>query len=326
MGITAIRCHETTTTTGNGTLRLGGAVTGKRALRDHFGDGQSGIQYYELDASTGWYELLEGTLSYGTGPSGEDELTKDNVIESWDGATESTSLLTWGSGSKDVIVAPGPEIGDFLSKAGGTMTGKITLDGDPTAALHAASKQYVDNADFVDRGGDTMTGLLTLSGAPSADLHAATKKYVDDSVSGIGGAGITYASGHQTLWGRSGSQAIPSGWALVTTNVDGRVLQFANDISKIGDLGGDGSVAAHLSIDYHTLVKSEVPPLTVAVKFDNYVFTTNPGQSVSKISATGGSSVNFTTDGGGGQHKHGISDTGGTFEPLYHKVGLIQMS
>lgn len=31
-----------------------------------------------------------------------------------------------------------------LKKAGGTMTGKITLDGDPSSALHAATKQYVD--------------------------------------------------------------------------------------------------------------------------------------------------------------------------------------
>ena len=31
-----------------------------------------------------------------------------------------------------------------LPKAGGTMTGKITLDGDPTSALHAVTKQYVD--------------------------------------------------------------------------------------------------------------------------------------------------------------------------------------
>lgn len=31
-----------------------------------------------------------------------------------------------------------------LPKAGGTMTGKITLDGDPSSALHAVTKQYAD--------------------------------------------------------------------------------------------------------------------------------------------------------------------------------------
>ena len=34
-----------------------------------------------------------------------------------------------------------------LSLSGGTMTGKITLDADPTQALHAATKQYVDSAE-----------------------------------------------------------------------------------------------------------------------------------------------------------------------------------
>lgn len=40
---------------------------------------------------------------------------------------------------------------------------------------------------MVPKAGGTMTGALTLSGAPTADLHAATKKYVDDSVPDITG-------------------------------------------------------------------------------------------------------------------------------------------
>ena len=34
--------------------------------------------------------------------------------------------------------------GDFLSKSGGTLTGALTLAGDPTEELHAATKKYVD--------------------------------------------------------------------------------------------------------------------------------------------------------------------------------------
>ena len=101
-----------------------------------------------------------------------------------------------------------------LPKAGGTMTGKITLDGAPTLDLHAASKKYVDDnagsASATDqtardaaataqtaadaaktvadaalpKAGGTMTGALTLSGAPTANLHSATKKYVDDNAGG----------------------------------------------------------------------------------------------------------------------------------------------
>ena len=78
-----------------------------------------------------------------------------------------------------------------LPKDGGTMTGKITLDGAPTADLHPATKKYTDavktTADAaLPKAGGTMTGALTLSGAPSADLHATTKKYVDDNSGGSG--------------------------------------------------------------------------------------------------------------------------------------------
>lgn len=41
---------------------------------------------------------------------------------------------------------PSGQLALALLLGGGTMTGKITLDGDPTANLHAATKQYVDNA------------------------------------------------------------------------------------------------------------------------------------------------------------------------------------
>jgi len=89
------------------------------------------------------------------------------------------------------------------------MTGLLTLSGDPTANLHASTKQYVDNglatklnvsgkaADSsllngqpdsyytniaarlgytpINKAGDTMTGLLTLSGDPINALNPATK-------------------------------------------------------------------------------------------------------------------------------------------------------
>lgn len=39
-------------------------------------------------------------------------------------------------------------------------------------------------AGFVSKSGDTMTGALTLAGDPVSDLQAATKKYVDDNAGG----------------------------------------------------------------------------------------------------------------------------------------------
>lgn len=70
-----------------------------------------------------------------------------------------------------------------LPLAGGTMTGDITLAGDPDAALKPATKQYADAADALalPKAGGTMTGDLVLAGEPDSDLKAATKKYVDDA-------------------------------------------------------------------------------------------------------------------------------------------------
>jgi len=78
-----------------------------------------------------------------------------------------------------------------LRLAGDTMTGALVLNADPTANLHAATKQYVDavtsasSSTYVELAGDTMTGALTLSGAPTNTDHAATKAYVDAEVAGV---------------------------------------------------------------------------------------------------------------------------------------------
>ena len=71
----------------------------------------------------------------------------------------------------------------YMPKSGGTFTGEVVLKADPTKALGASTKQYVDNtaSNYMPKSGGTFTGAITLSGAPTADLHATTKKYVDDT-------------------------------------------------------------------------------------------------------------------------------------------------
>jgi hypothetical protein len=71
-----------------------------------------------------------------------------------------------------------------LPIAGGTITGPLILAADPTTALGAVTKQYVDAISAtangaVQRAGDTMTGPLVLSADPTAALGAVTKQYAD---------------------------------------------------------------------------------------------------------------------------------------------------
>lgn len=50
-------------------------------------------------------------------------------------------------------------------------------------------------ASYLPLGGGTLTGKLTLDGAPTADLHSATKKYVDDEVAGGAGGAFSLVYG-----------------------------------------------------------------------------------------------------------------------------------
>ena len=93
----------------------------------------------------------------------------------------------------------------YLQRTGDSMTGHLTLVGNPIENLHATTKAYVDsntindskltnalseyhNAVYVDNAlnkklnltGGTMTGSLTLNAEPTQPSQAATKQYVDN--------------------------------------------------------------------------------------------------------------------------------------------------
>jgi hypothetical protein len=73
---------------------------------------------------------------------------------------------------------------NLLSKTGGTMSGALMLATNPTAALQACTKQYVDLAalGLLPLAGGILTGPLTLAADPGSALQAATKGYVDANV------------------------------------------------------------------------------------------------------------------------------------------------
>jgi len=68
-----------------------------------------------------------------------------------------------------------------LPLTGGTMTGKITLDGDPTSALHAVTKQYVDNVE---------AGIITRPQVRAATTANLTADYSNGTL----GVGATLTS------------------------------------------------------------------------------------------------------------------------------------
>ena len=83
----------------------------------------------------------------------------------------------------DVITNLTTEVGTKVSKAGDTMTGALVLSGDPTLALHAATKQYVDQAEtdantYTD--GEITTVNTTIGNLTTDDIAEGTNQYYTD--------------------------------------------------------------------------------------------------------------------------------------------------
>lgn len=169
-----------------------------------------------------------------------------------------------------------------LDKAGGTMTGALTLMGAPSENLHAATKQYVDSntTNKLPLAGGTMTGPLILSGAPVAEAEAATKKYVDDALNGAGGdltAQINnrVAKAGDTMTGFLTLHSAPS------QDLHAATKKFVDD--SISDL--DNAIAADLLVTNQnvTTLRGDVDNLMVDPVTKNYVDT----QDAARVAKSG---------------------------------------
>jgi hypothetical protein len=86
-----------------------------------------------------------------------------------------------GSIYGNIITGAYAEITDIAVPASLEVWGTATVQ-TPTATNHAATKGYVDTQDAlkINKAGDTMTGALVLNADPTIALGAATKRYVDN--------------------------------------------------------------------------------------------------------------------------------------------------
>jgi len=102
-----------------------------------------------------------------------DSLIGDNTVDGTGGNTVTDRIASAVSD----LVDSAPTVLDTLNELA------AALGDDPNFATTVAA----DIGTKVSKSGDTMTGLLTLSGNPTNNFHAATKQYVDNAVStGVG--------------------------------------------------------------------------------------------------------------------------------------------
>lgn len=141
----------------------------------------------------------------------------------------------------------GTKIADLLLKAGGTMTGFIVLHADPTSAMHAATKQYVDGI-VNAQDAVTLQGVIDCSGNPNYPAADAGHQYRVSVAGKIGGAsGPNVEVGDILLCladsTASGDEAtVGSSWTIMQINIDGAYFAGGTDVA-VAD-GGTGASTA----------------------------------------------------------------------------------
>lgn len=203
----------------------------------------------------------------------------------------------------------------FLPAIPGSNAAAAAADAQAAAAQAeaAANAAVAATANKVDRTGDVMTGFLTLNADPTASLHAATKHYVDVQ----GSSGIPEAPNDGALYGRqslgwaaaqpldadltslaaaSATNAIyyrsaTNTWATVTI---GSNLTFTGGtLAATGGGGGGAPTTAEYitSSTDATLSAERVLTNTASITWD---FST-PGQAKANTAAGGGNVSNSGT-------------------------------
>jgi len=196
---------------------------------------------------TFWVQAASTAQDYAT----QAQTFASNALTS---ANNAAASATAAAGSASVVAGA-------LPLSGGSMTGALILNADPTGALGAATKQYVDarvgGVGFLPTTGGTMTGPITLSGNPVSALQAAPKQYVDSflSLSGgtlTGGLTVNAAAGY-ALSGIAGMSlaanstvvnlSFATNWRLSYTRSSG-ALAYLSPTATLLTIDPSGNVSA----------------------------------------------------------------------------------
>lgn len=158
-------------------------------------------------------------------------------------------------------------LGDFLPTGGGTLTGALTLNADPSTALQAATKQYVDNTaaglDVKPSVKCATTANITLSGEQTLDgiLTSISRVLVKNQSSPAQNGLYTSAAGAwtrttdmdawvevpgSTVWVEQGSTLADTAW-VATADAGGTIGSTSITWAQFGGTGAFQATSAMLS-------------------------------------------------------------------------------
>ena len=266
------RVKETTTTTGTGTVTLGGAVTGFEAFS---AIGDSNTTYYAIVHREG--STPEWEVGIGTYTSSGTTLARSTVLAS----SNSDSAVDFSAGTKDVFVTQPADKAVYTS-ASPTFTG-LTL----TGAVSGTSGVFTGTVSAA-----TFDGALT--GDVTGDIDGANGSFSTGiSSTAITGAGLTLTGAV------SGTSGVFTGTVSAAT-FDGALT---GDVT--GDIdGANGSFSTAVSA---TAITAAGLTLTGPVSGTSGVFTGTVSAATFDGALTG--DVTGDIDGASGSFSTGVSGT-----------------
>ena len=247
------RVKETTTSTGTGTINLGGAETGFETFVA--GIGNSNTTYYCIQAQGGAaFEIGVGTVT----DAAPDTLSRTAIISS----SNSDSVVDFSAGTKDVfctLPASKAVIEDSSTNAdiAGNLTVGGTVDGVDIAARDSVLTSTTSTANTANstanaalpKAGGTMSGNLvmssaniTMSGTETVDgVDISARDAVLSSTTTTANAALPKAGGTMT-----GDIAHASNFGLdiggeITLDADGGKIRFKDAGTEIGRVVIDNS-------------------------------------------------------------------------------------
>lgn len=176
---------------------------------------------------------------------------------------------------KAVSIAAQAALDSKLDLVGGIMTGKITLDGDPTQALHAVTKQY---ADSISEGLHIHAAVVALSDS-NIDLTGATPTTVID--------GVTLVDGDRVI---VNGQTLPEQNGIYNYVAADSSFARALDFDEPGEVAGGDFVFVTGGTDYENTGWVKTSDSVSVIGTDAINFTQFSGAG----SVTAGSNIDVT--------------------------------
>lgn len=297
--VLADRVRETTTTTGTGTITLGGAVTGFQSF-SVIGNGNT--TYYTI-AGQGTNEWEVGI---GTYTSSGTTLSRDTVLASSAGAPTKTNF---SAGTKDVFVTY-------------TAARSVNVDGTSIDTFGMGATQgdilYASATDNFVRLAKSATATRYLANTGTTNNPAWDQVNLANGVTGTlpvgnGGTGQTTAlipSGTAMLFVQTSA---PTGWTKSTTHNNKALRVVSGTASSGGTVDfttafASQAVSGTLSTttatnQAFTLTTNEIPGHTHTVPSNAVNFSSTSGRVVTGNSSPGTAPITSST-GGGGSHNH----------------------